>query len=186
MRGVRVLGSQASGLLSALRIGGRPDSRTLNAAQTQTIPPQSGKPPSLLLSPGSARAHGQRADGDKTGLTLVLAPSSGYRNRTTAAATHGPRHSEGSGVSTQACPKEDGSSVQLGNRLPLPSSHSVCICFAPRITCHANDQLLRVKRCQGSALLHYPHQPSVSAPSPSQCCRPCWGGSGGGPEGGKV
>lgn len=54
IREVSSPGSHPSGLVSAVRKGGRPDSRTLDAAQTLTGPLQSGKPPSPLLSPPSA------------------------------------------------------------------------------------------------------------------------------------
>lgn len=54
IREVSSPGSHPSGLMSAVRKGGRPDSRTLDAAQTPTGPLQSGKPPPPLLSPPSA------------------------------------------------------------------------------------------------------------------------------------
>ena len=54
IREVSSPGSHPSGLVSAVRKGGRPDSSTLDAAQTPTGPLQSGKPPSPSLSPHSA------------------------------------------------------------------------------------------------------------------------------------
>lgn len=109
MRKVSVPGSHSSGLLSALRKGGRPDPRAPVAAQTLTGPPQSGKPPSPLLSPPSAW--------DRTSLPPVFAPRSGHGNRTTAAAVHGPSRCEGSRVSTQAgaCLNRNGSAGQAGS-----------------------------------------------------------------------
>lgn len=117
MRKVSVPGSHSSGLLSALRKGGRPDPRAPVAAQTLTGPPQSGKPPSPLLSPPSAWDQGQWAEGDRTSLPPVLAPRSGHGNRTTAAAVHGPSRCEGSRVSTQAgaCLNRNGSAGQAGS-----------------------------------------------------------------------